>query len=456
MPEFEAAALRLILTKRAISQFYYTVTWRLSDMIPTACIDGRTCWVNPKFFISLTAGARLTVLFHELGHKFLKHNIRRNGRDPFWWNVAGDHVINLMAVQAGFEAIPDWICDPKYTGMTTEQVYDALLQEQKGKQPPPPPPPPRGPKVDGPQPPGPKQPCSHGDEDEDEDEESNDAPGDEGDDEGDESTSAGKGESDDDGQPGEGEDEGGDGASSGPPKLEGESGDPKLDKWRDVADLPKNTPEERRKFEDQVNREIRVAADIERMGGHGGIFKGVVQAMKGEPIAWDRVLVEDLKKLHRQDFDWGRRDRRQWAINGVIAPAQEEPAMGGMVLFIDTSGSISDSTLGHFQSRINEVIDAVHPQWIDIVYFDTRCYKGERFERGEVDLSLRPVGRGGTDFRPMWDYLATEQEEQPDVVLVFTDMFALGWGEGPEDGTPVYWIATSSMVAPFGKTVHIQ
>jgi predicted metal-dependent peptidase len=71
---------------------------------------------------------------------------RRGHRDPGLWNVAGDFVINWDLKEAGFKlpykpshTVPRdskehvHLLDPKYKGMSTEEVYERLLQEAQSK-----------------------------------------------------------------------------------------------------------------------------------------------------------------------------------------------------------------------------------------------------------------------------------------------------------------------------------
>lgn len=103
------------------------VDFRWTRDIPTACISQKMlCW-NPDFFESLDEQTRITVLAHELWHNALAHGLRLGDRCPDVWNIAGDHVINLLLEEHGYymDGLP-YIMDPKYKGWATEDVYDDL------------------------------------------------------------------------------------------------------------------------------------------------------------------------------------------------------------------------------------------------------------------------------------------------------------------------------------------
>lgn len=100
--------------------------------IDTACTDGISIDWNPDFFMSLCKESRVTVLAHEAWHVAYQHMFRLGNRDPDRFNIAADHVINLMLKKHGYymDGFPYYM-DSKYNNMSTEQVYDLLPVEPK-------------------------------------------------------------------------------------------------------------------------------------------------------------------------------------------------------------------------------------------------------------------------------------------------------------------------------------
>jgi predicted metal-dependent peptidase len=107
----------------------YQVCHEISDTLDTAATDGIKILYNEDFFFSLSVKQRVTLICHELLHILLGHHLRMRGRDPELWNVATDYVINLILVEMGFTPLDNWLYDPKYRGMSAEDIY-ALLQGQ--------------------------------------------------------------------------------------------------------------------------------------------------------------------------------------------------------------------------------------------------------------------------------------------------------------------------------------
>jgi len=104
--------------------------WDDSPQNPTAWTDGMTIGFNPTFWLKIPDEAKVTVLAHELWHIAYEHMLRRGNRDPEKWNIAGDHVINLMLEKSGykFDGIQNCCKDRRYLNMSTDEIY-ALLPD---------------------------------------------------------------------------------------------------------------------------------------------------------------------------------------------------------------------------------------------------------------------------------------------------------------------------------------
>lgn len=98
----------------------------ITEDIPTAATNGKYIKYNPYFFMSLPRKQRAFLLAHETLHVAYYHMTRRGSRSPKKWNFAGDYIINLDLVDQGFEMIPGGLLDPKFKGMSTEEIYDII------------------------------------------------------------------------------------------------------------------------------------------------------------------------------------------------------------------------------------------------------------------------------------------------------------------------------------------
>lgn len=103
--------------------------------IPTLAVDGKHIFYNPAFTLTLSHALLMSAICHEIGHCIFEHIVRRGGRDPKVWNMAGDYAINEIIQKAGFQLGKGWLHDAKYAGMSAEHIYDLLAQENDGKGP---------------------------------------------------------------------------------------------------------------------------------------------------------------------------------------------------------------------------------------------------------------------------------------------------------------------------------
>lgn len=130
---------KIALMNRPKATFYceigFSLKYRWTCSIPTAATDGIHMFLNPKWFLELAAEERLGLVIHEILHVAYMHPLRKGSKNHKIWNIACDHVINLIILQSGFQLPPDGYHDPKYTGMSAEQVYDDLIKNAKTQPP---------------------------------------------------------------------------------------------------------------------------------------------------------------------------------------------------------------------------------------------------------------------------------------------------------------------------------
>lgn len=108
--------------------------FEVSHKVPTAATDGRTIFINPRFFDTLAPAERDAVLTHEVLHAALLHVPRRGGRDARLWNVAADIVVNGMLAQQRYELPAGGLRNRQLEHLSVEEVYEKLLERQEGQE----------------------------------------------------------------------------------------------------------------------------------------------------------------------------------------------------------------------------------------------------------------------------------------------------------------------------------
>jgi predicted metal-dependent peptidase len=96
-----------------------------------------------------------------------------------------------------------------------------------------------------------------------------------------------------------------------------------------------------------------------------------------------------------------------------------------LLVAVDVSGSVSSKSLSHFYSIINRVFK-YGIEHISAVQFDTQIKDVESFDKARKNIKI--LGRGGTNFQPVFDYVAKHPEY--DGLIIFTD------GYSPEPHKP--------------------
>lgn len=383
-----------------------------TDQVPTAGTNGTRTYYGESFIKDLNDEQLFGLVLHENMHVVLMHMWNRNGRNPVLWNLANDAIINRMILKMdngrSYQLPPDgvfidWVTEE----MTSEEVYEKLrqqMQQQKQKK--------KGGSGKG---------GSQGDKD--------DGGGGGGDEEGDEGGGGG----------------GGGGDPSNLPGVRGKAGFGNDHELEDAQDESTRA---------DMQATIQAAAKAARDCGHGSaLIDRVLGSLKPSVIRWQDVLRNMLTESSAADYSYQRFSRR-FIGRGLCLPSLHTPAMGGLIVGFDTSGSIGADECEQIASEIRAIAADVSPAFIEVVYCDAAVTRVERFERDE-DMVLHPLGGGGTRFKPVFDH-ADKTGERYVGMVYFTDL------EGPteecvEPDYPVLWanFGHEHNQGPFGVTAQV-
>ncbi len=97
----------------------------------TMATDGRSIFYHKDYVQGCTDQELVGLFAHEVMHPAMQHHTRRGNRDPKLWNEAGDYAINPILAESGFVLPGAPLENPKYRGMTAEQIYE-VLKEARG------------------------------------------------------------------------------------------------------------------------------------------------------------------------------------------------------------------------------------------------------------------------------------------------------------------------------------
>ena len=379
---------------------------------PTAATDGYHIFYNPRWVHTLRDGELRGLLAHEVLHVLFTHSDRRGQRHPWVWNVACDFAINLLLVQRGFKLPKNGLFSEDAKGKTAEQIYKELEQHlhRTGA--------PMGDRNEL-RLPGPMRA----------------RPG---------TLPPGLG------------DDAADGEALQPDGVP-DAGDDLLDP-DDPRVRPVRSPDapDRERME-ELRRELRSDALSRLKGSEGALFRQECQADEQRRVDWRSLLrawLSDRIKGNWCSFPFSKR----MIHRGLFMPSPGMQVPGHVVFAIDTSGSMSIEVLGAIAGELRAFRE-VFPCRLSVVQCDTAIRKVQEFDAMdgyEIPKDLAMHGRGGTDFRPLFDWVGKHADGA--LVLFATD----GHGNFPEKApaVPVIWLLTPGHAEvtefPFGAAVRLE
>jgi predicted metal-dependent peptidase len=239
---------------------------------------------------------------------------------------------------------------------------------------------------------------------------------------------------------------GGDSNSPSAPVTEGGIGQ--------VLDAPQpdeETPtieEQAREWDVAVNQATTVARQA------GKVPAGLKRTLEGAAEAavdWREMLRRLWSDTIPADYSWMRLNRRHvWA--GLYLPGVIREGVGEVAIAVDCSGSVSARQLAHFEAEVRSILGGARPQRVHVLYFDAVVQKVETYEAGQP-VHLNPVGGGGTEFGPCFDWL-DEHGILPQTLVFLTDLYGSFPPLAP--AYPVLWASTGGRRAPFGSVVPMH
>lgn len=239
---------------------------------------------------------------------------------------------------------------------------------------------------------------------------------------------------------------------------EGEGGGFDEHDWEGAKGL---TEEEKKAIEKEVDQALRqgvITNNKVNGDGAGGLSRELGDLLEPE-VDWRELLREFVKSTcSAKDASSWRRVNRRYLGTGVYMPSLIGERVGHLVIGIDTSGSIGGHELNEFLSEVKGIADEVHPEKVDLIYWDSAVAGHEVYDVNDVSnivSSTQPKGGGGTDPTCVHHYLK-ENNIKPEAVIMLTDGCIGDWGNEWE--APMLWtvVRNPNAYAPMGKTIHIK
>ena len=169
---------------------------------------------------------------------------------------------------------------------------------------------------------------------------------------------------------------------------------------------------------------------------------------------WYRSHIDWRTRLHRYLAEYLKTTYRflppnmKYLYRGMALPSAVSDTVT-FVVAVDSSGSIDETLLGRFLAETEAIVQSFDNYRIEFIVADDRIRSHTTFYPGEP-LRYRIEGGGGTDFRPLFNYVEKTVYD-PKLLLYFTD----AQGVFPQRA-PLYdtlWVLPAKREVPFGDTL---
>lgn len=232
---------------------------------------------------------------------------------------------------------------------------------------------------------------------------------------------------------------------------------------QDNGDNPFETEED---IKQAWESRVKFAKKMEELlNGSKGFGTGDLPGYEERSIGKSRKSLTDWKSILESfiqeqinDYSFMPPDRRLSESDIFLPDFNEKDTVVKDVLFmIDTSGSFSDDMIASAYAETASALEQFNGKLTGkIGFFDTEIYSVRDFSTVSDIRKIIPFGGGGTDFRPIFDYVYNKMNNELSSLIIITD----GEAPFPENTShityPVLWLINNERITPpFGKTVRI-
>ena len=197
-------------------------------------------------------------------------------------------------------------------------------------------------------------------------------------------------------------------------------------------------------FLNQINQKMKEQGELPKD------FKRHFGELFNDEIDWRGELHRYLNIHAKEDYQFFPPNKK-YIHQGFALPSLKSELLK-IVVAIDTSGSIDTNLLATFFSHFQSIIESFKSYEIDLIECDAKIQEHKVFYPGDT-IEYKAIGGGGTDFRPLFEYV---DKEIPDakIVIYFTD----GFGTFPKF-SPIFdtlWVMPNKIEVPFGEVLEIE
>ena len=389
LEKIEKAKAKLMLEQPYFGTVAASLKLEENNELFTFLSDGEALRYNSEYIDRLNVEEVEFVMANGAMHAVLKHQDRSAGRTQWLWQTATDYVVNSMLVKNGM-LLPEYAnYEHKFDGMYAEEVYQMLRDEMMN----------------------------------------------------DEFATEEQVEQvmDDDDVHNENITMQKENAAS--PDAPEEKYDKNSEEKVELSSTPSQNSEELKEQFEQIfqklNRQDTLPKDLQF----------VVPEYFSHKVDWREFLYGYIASYAKSTYSFVPPNMK-YLYRGIYLPSLSSDLLR-IVIAIDTSGSVDEILLSTFLGEVNSIMQSYPNYEIDLLTADAKIQSHKVFLPGE-NLDYEVSGGGGTDFRPVFEYI-DQQINYPTLLLYFTD----GMGTFPETepSYDVMWVMPEEKEVPFGEVM---
>ena len=393
-----AARTRLILDKPFLGALVLRMPLEMADpaWCTTAATDARKIYYNYEYINALLAAETQFVLAKQALHCALSHFARRSHRVKHRWNLACDYAVNPLLVEEGFKPPPGTLIEESFAGMTAEEIYCCLQDKEDG------------------------------DFDSDKNEEQGN------------SETTDPTDSDD--------------TKESNQQNSGASNSSNAENQGSPPPAPLTQQEQDNLSLQWRQRLAGAAQQAQQAGKLSKSMARMVEFMLQPKLPWRALLAKYMVANARDDYNYSRPSSRRG--DPSIFPSLRSSQVD-IVVALDVSGSIGDQEMEEFLCEVDAIKGQLRAR-ISLLACDAELAQGapwifESWE--EFKLPKTFSGGGGTDFRPVFDWVE-QQDQAPELLVYFSD--CVGKFPDYQPNYSVIWLVKGRAKVPFGQRIQLN
>ena len=219
----------------------------------------------------------------------------------------------------------------------------------------------------------------------------------------------------------------------------------KFSKVRNIEENLDERDEEQWEYAQALAKEVATRKSLMPLG-----FERLAKKVEAKNIDWKFELYNAINRHMRNNYAFMPPNKKH-LYRGFALPSLTSDTLS-LIVAIDTSGSIQEEILGAFVEEFKTIMQNFPAVNIELLIADAKIQGVYSFRNAQdIDFALR--GGGGTDYRPVFDYIDANFP-MSSMLLYFTD------GDGIFPRIPpsyeVLWaLSNKKDRIPFGRALVI-